>query len=74
MVWTYHEVKKLRKKHAKGGEITTSEIRSLEKYVHHKEKVAHLGNPWSQKQLLRAEELLHDLKKQGTPVAEVAEE
>jgi hypothetical protein len=73
MVWTYHEVKKLRKKHAEGGEISTSEVRSLEKYVHHKEKVAHLGDHWSQKQLLRAEELLHDLKKQETPVAEVTE-
>jgi len=64
MVWTYHDVKKLREKRGKDKEITTSEIRALEKYVSHKKEVAHLGNDWSEKQLLRAQELLHEVQKE----------
>lgn len=63
MVWTYHEVQKLRKKVNNGKQPEISEIRSLEKYIHHKKQVAHLGKDWSQKQLLRAEELLHQIQK-----------
>lgn len=63
MVWTYHEVRELRKKKNRGENISVSEIRSLEKYISIKKDVpAHA--PWSKKQLLRAEELLQEIKKE----------
>lgn len=64
MVWTYHEVRKLREKKNNGRELKTSEIRALEKYVERKKEVAHLGAQWSQKQLLRAQELLQEIRKE----------
>jgi hypothetical protein len=72
MVWSYHSVKKLRQKFNNGEEITAAEKRKLEKYIRQKKKVAHLarGN-WSEKQLKRAEFLLHKIKKQDRNAIEV---
>lgn len=63
MVWTYHDVQELKQKKQSGEQIQVSEVRALEKYIERKKEVAHLGEKWSQKQLLRAEELLQEIKK-----------
>lgn len=71
-VWTYHEVKKLNKKRLNDEEITVPEIRKLEKYIRRKKKVSPLAKgKWSNKQLLKAERLLHSLKQDKDMVVEV---
>lgn len=62
MAWTYHDVQELKEKKQADEEIKVSEVRALEKYIERKKEVAHLGKQWSQKQLLRAQELLQELK------------
>jgi len=65
MVWTYHSVEELRNKFDQGEEITAAEKRKLEKYIKQKKKVVkNTSYKWDDKQLLRAEYLLHKIQKQ----------
>ena len=65
MVWTYDQVKELRKKMKRGEKITKQDKRNLQKYVKIKRQVADLpGEEWSRTQLLRAEYLLNKIEQQ----------
>lgn len=65
MVFSYQDVKQLRKKvHDHDEEITLEEVRKLEEYVAEKENAPDIDAEWSRKQELRAKNLLQELKKQ----------
>lgn len=71
MVWTFYDVKKLRKKYFQTDEeITVPEIRKLEKYVMRKKKFK--DKPGTHKKhIFKAESLLLRLKKQNDMLIEV---
>jgi len=69
MVWTYKQVEKLRKKHIQGKKTTLQEKRNLEKYVRRKKSMSKACNAaWHNKQLLKAERLLQNLKEEKITV------